>query len=159
MTISRTRGVILTLILITLAVGASAQDIRARVQGLVSDPTGGVLPGATVVLKNDGTGVTNTHTTNKDGRYLFDFVESGTYSVSAELAGFKTTVQKSVRVQQRGDVTVDLKLEVGGIEETVTVSSIPPTCILRSTVTSPRCWTRTPVCTVVLNPASSALTE
>ena len=45
MTISRTRGVILTLILITLAVGASAQDIRARVQGLVSDTTGGIMPG------------------------------------------------------------------------------------------------------------------
>ena len=107
--------------------GASAQDIRARVQGLVSDPTGGVLPGATVVLKNDGTGVTATRTTNTDGRYLFDFVESGTYSVSAELAGFKTTVQKDVRVQQRGDVTVDLKLEVGGIEETVTVTEATPT--------------------------------
>ena len=42
---------------------------------------------------------------------------------------------------------------------TVTVSSMPPTSSLRSTVTSPRCWMRTPFCTVVLNPASSALTE
>ena len=61
------------------------------------------------------------------GRYLFDFVESGTYSLSAELSGFKTVVQKSVRVQQRGDVTVDLKLEVGGIEETVTVTEATTT--------------------------------
>ena len=48
---------------------------------------------------------------------------------------------------------------VGVASVTVTVSSMPPTSNLRSTVTSPRCWTRTPVCTVVLNPVSSALTE
>ena len=107
-----------------LAAGAaSAQDIRARVQGLVSDPSGGVLPG------RDRRPDERRHGSRRppgrrtrDGRYLFDFVESGTYSVSAELTGFKTTVQKSVRVQQRGDITVDLKLEVGGIEETVTVT-------------------------------------
>jgi hypothetical protein len=127
MTMSRPRGVILTLLLTMLAVGASAQDIRARVQGLVSDTTGGILPGATVVLTNDGTGISASRTSNADGRYLFDFVESGTYSVSAELAGFKTTVQKNIRVQQRGDVTVDLKLEVGGIEETITVTQPTPT--------------------------------
>ena len=123
MSTSRTRGALVALFLILLAAStASAQDIRARLQGLVSDPTGGVLPGATVVLTNDGTGVAATRITNADGRYLFDFVESGTYTVSAELTGFKTTVQKNVRVQQRGDVTVDMKLEVGGIEETVTVT-------------------------------------
>ena len=127
MSTSSWRSAILALALVTAAVSASAQDIRARLQGLVSDPSGGVLPGATVVLTNDGTGVKNTRTTNADGRYLFDFVESGTYSVSAELTGFKTTVQTGVRVQQRGDITVDLKLEVGGIEETVTVTEATPT--------------------------------
>jgi hypothetical protein len=125
-TLSR-RSAILALTLVTAAASTSAQDIRARVQGLVSDPSGGVLPGTTVVLTNDGTGVAATRTTNADGRFLFDFVESGTYSVSAELTGFKTTVQKSVRIQQRGDVTVDLKLEVGGIEETVTVTEATTT--------------------------------
>ena len=127
MSTSSRRGAILALALVIAAASASAQDIRARVQGLVSDPSGGVLPGATVVLTNDGTGVTATRTTSASGRYLFDFVESGTYSVSAELTGFKTTVQKSVRVQQRGDVTVDLKLEVGGIEETITVTEATTT--------------------------------
>jgi len=128
MSTSRARGAVIALVLILLAAGsASAQDIRARLQGLVSDTSGGVLPGATVVLTNDGTGVAATRTTNADGRYLFDFVESGTYSVSAGLAGFKTTLQKRVRVQQRGDLTVDLKLELGGIEETVTVTEATTT--------------------------------
>ena len=115
--------VALALGLALLGAGAtSAQDVRARVQGLVTDSSGGVLPGASVVLTNEGTGVAVTRTTNADGRFLFDFVESGTYSVTAGISGFKTTVQKNVRVQQRGDVTVDVKLEVGGLEETVTVT-------------------------------------
>jgi hypothetical protein len=128
MSASRTKGVLAVVVLLQLAVGvASAQDVRARVQGVVSDPSGGVLPGVAVVLTNDGTGVAARRPTNADGRYLFDFVESGTYSVSAELSGFKTTVQKGVRVLQRGDVTVDLELEVGVVEDTVTVTAATPT--------------------------------
>ena len=67
MSTSSRRGAILALALVTAAASASAQDIRARVQGLVSDPSGGVLPGATVVLTNDGTGVAATRTTNATG--------------------------------------------------------------------------------------------
>jgi hypothetical protein len=127
MSTSRWRSAI-ALVLILLAAGAaSAQDIRARVQGMVSDSSGGVLPGATVVLTNDGTAVAQTRTTGANGRFLFDFVESGTYSLSAELAGFKTTVQKGFRVQQRGDLTVDLTLDIGGLEETVIVTEATTT--------------------------------
>jgi hypothetical protein len=128
MSTSTRRRAILALCLITLAAaGTSAQDVRARLQGLVTDTSGGILPGASVVLTNDGTGVAATRTTNPDGRYLFDFIESGTYTVSTELAGFKTAVQKNIRVQQRGDITVDVRLEVGGIEETITVTESPVT--------------------------------
>ncbi len=125
MSSSRTRSALAALVLTTLAAAAGAQDVRARLQGLVADSGGGVLPGVSVVLTNDGTGVASTRTTNIDGRYLFDFVESGTYTLSADLTGFKTAVQKNIRVQQRGDITVDVKLEIGGIEETVTVTETP----------------------------------
>ncbi|HEX9093668.1 MAG TPA: carboxypeptidase-like regulatory domain-containing protein, partial [Coriobacteriia bacterium] len=124
---SRRRGAIALGLILLAAGAASAQDVRARVQGLVSDSSGGVLPGASVVLTNDGTGVSVTRTTSATGRFLFDFVESGTYSLRAELAGFKAVVQKNVRVQQRGDVTVDMRLDVGGIEETVTVTEATTT--------------------------------
>ena len=60
------------------------------------------------------------------GHYLFDFVEPGTYTLTAELEGFKKAEQKNVRVQQRGDVTVELILAIGGISETVTVEAAPP---------------------------------
>ncbi len=66
--------------LILLALPASAQDYRARVQGKVIDSSQAVLPGVTVTLSNDATGVVVTRATDPAGRFLFDFVEPGTYT-------------------------------------------------------------------------------
>jgi Carboxypeptidase regulatory-like domain len=110
---------------LALPTTAPAQDYRARVQGSVADESGGALPGATVTLRNDGTGVAVTRTTNGEGRYVFDFVDPGKYTVVAELQGFRTIEQKNVVVQQRGDVTADLKMAVGGLEERLVVEASP----------------------------------
>ncbi|MBE3073172.1 MAG: carboxypeptidase regulatory-like domain-containing protein, partial [Acidobacteria bacterium] len=107
--------------LLALAASAGAQDYRARVQGTVVDTSKGVLPGVNVTLKNDATGVGSTRQTDAAGHYIFDFVQPGTYTVSAELDGFKRGEEKAIRVQQRGDVTSNFTLEVGAIQETVTV--------------------------------------
>lgn len=107
---------------------AHAQDYRGRLQGLVTDASQGALPGVTVTLTNDATGVAADRVTDAQGRYLFDFVEPGGYTVTAALSGFKTASQKNIRMSQRGDVTVDLRLEVGGIEETVVVT-VPPVAV------------------------------
>ena len=106
---------------LVLAVPAGAQDYRARVQGVVVDSSQGALPGVTVTLTNDARAVAVTRVTDATGRYLFDFVDPGTYTIVSELAGFKKSEQKGVRVQQRGDVTIDFMLELGTLEETVTV--------------------------------------
>lgn len=108
-----------------VAATAHAQDSRGRVQGLVSDTSGAIVPGASVVLTNDATGIAATRTTNADGRYLFDYVDPGTYTLAVSLAGFSTSIQKNVLAQQRADVTVDVKLAVGGIDEMVTVTESP----------------------------------
>lgn len=104
---------------------AAAQDYRGKVQGVVADVNGGAIPGAQVVLHNDATGVDGTRQTNESGRYIFDFVDPGTYTVTVELAGFKKFEQKNIVVQQRGDVTADVKLEAGGVTEVVTVEAPP----------------------------------
>jgi hypothetical protein len=108
-----------------LAVPAGAQDYRARVQGVVTDTSQAVLPGATVTLANNATGVATTRVSDSDGRYLFDFVEPGIYTVRAELSGFKKAEQQNVRVPQRGNVTVNLSAELGSIEEMITVMAPP----------------------------------
>jgi hypothetical protein len=116
-------GIAITVLL--LGPPASAQDYRARVQGTVMDASKAVLPGVTVTLINAATGVKTDRVTDDKGRYLFDFVDPGDYSITAELSGFKRADQKNVRVSQRGDVSVDLLLEIGGLEETVTVEAAP----------------------------------
>ena len=111
---------------LALAVGpALAQDVRARVQGLVTDSTQGVIAGAVVLLINEGTNVTASTTTNNNGQYLFDFVIAGNYSVSVEHPGFRKFVQKNILVQSRGDITVDARLDVGATSEQVTVEASP----------------------------------
>jgi len=118
-------GLTLLACVLALAPAAGAQDYRARVQGTVLDESKGVMPGVTVTLINDATGVKSDRVTDDRGHYLFDFVEPGGYSVTAELQGFKKADQKNVRVAQRGDATVDLTLVIGGIAETVTVEAAP----------------------------------
>ncbi len=113
------------LLLFALAVSAFAQDTRARVQGLVKDPSGAVVAGANVTLTNDNTGVRAQQTTNQSGQYLFDFVLPGTYTVSVEMTGFREFVQKGVLVQARGDVTVNATIELGNTRDVVTVEATP----------------------------------
>jgi len=103
----------------------AAQDYRGKVQGSVTDENGGAIPGASVVLRNVKTGVEVTRASDKDGHYIFDFVEPGDYVVVIEQTGFKKAVQENVKVQVRSDITVDLKLAVGGVQETVTVEAPP----------------------------------
>jgi hypothetical protein len=126
MSTARFRIALGAILLLAVAAGtAQAQEFRGRVQGIVADTTGAVVPGVGVVLRNDNTGVEVSRSTNKDGWYLFDYVDPGTYTLSAALSGFKTELRKGVRVQQRADLTVDFKLEVGSLVETVSVTEAP----------------------------------
>ena len=108
-----------------LATPALGQEYRGRVQGSLTDETQLAVPGAQVTLRNDATGVTVTRTTGPEGRYLFDYVDPGTYTLTAELSGFATVVQRNVLVQARGDVTADVTMKVAGLAETVTVDAQP----------------------------------
>lgn len=107
------------------AAPATAQDYRARVQGTATDSSQSALPGAAVTLLNEATGVAATTTTDEQGRYVFDFIEPGMNAVSASLGGFKAVELKNIRIQQRQTLTVDLSLEVGGVEERVVVEAPP----------------------------------
>ncbi len=116
-------GLVFGACLLALAAPAAAQDYRARVQGSVMDESRAALPGATVTLINEETAVKAFRVTDAQGRYLFDFVDPGTYVISAELEGFKKAEQKGIRVQQRGDLNADLTLQIGTLAETITVQA------------------------------------
>ncbi len=108
--------------LILTATLVTGQDYRGRVQGTVKDSTDAVIPGATVTLRNINTGVAAVRTTSGTGLYIFDLVEPGTYSLTAENPGFSKFVQENVPVAARADITVDAILKTGDILETVTVA-------------------------------------
>jgi hypothetical protein len=112
-------------VLLTIVSSVVAQDYRGKVQGLVTDEAGSGIPGAHAVLLNVKTGVEVTREANGDGHFIFDFVEPGEYRVVVEQTGFKKSVQENVIVRNRSDITVDLKLSVGGVQETVTVEAPP----------------------------------
>ena len=118
--------------LMLFAPGATAQDYRGRVQGTVLDSTQSALPGTTITMVNDATGVAVTFVADQDGRYIFDFVDPGVYTITGELQGFKKAQQRNVRVPQRGSVTADLTLEIGGVEERVVVEAAPVTVQFKS---------------------------
>src|SRR5262249_8475968 len=107
--------------LLVMSALARAQDYRGKAQGQVTDANNAALAGASVTLRNVGTGVEVTRQTNSEGRYIFDFVESGAYSIIVEANGFKKYEQRNITVQNRGDVTVDARLEIGGATEGITV--------------------------------------
>ncbi len=105
-----------------------AQDYRAKVQGVVTDASGASVAGARLTLRNLNAGTESTQLSNAQGQYVFNFVEPGTYSVVAELQGFTKFIQANIPVQTRGDVTVNVSLTLGSVNEimNVTASDVAP---------------------------------
>ena len=99
-----------------------AQTSTGRISGTVADASGAVLPGATVNVEQERTGLTRTSTTDKDGAYLFASLPIGTYTVSAEMQGFRKQVKSGYVLVADGRVTADFSLPVGQMSETVEVT-------------------------------------
>jgi trimeric autotransporter adhesin len=107
-----------------LAAGAAsvaAQGFAGGLRGVVKDANG-VVPGAEVTLTNEGTSAARTVTSNDQGVYAFENVLPGTYTVKVALTGFKTLERGGVRVGTQQVLTLDLSLEVGQVQETITVT-------------------------------------
>jgi hypothetical protein len=107
-------------------VPAHAQATRGQLLGTIADQSGGALPGATVTATETRTGVVHTTVANATGNYTFPNLPDGIYNVKGELQGFKTVVREAVRVAVNTTVRIDLALQVGGLEETVTVTGETP---------------------------------
>jgi hypothetical protein len=105
---------------------AHAQAIRGSLLGSVTDQSGAALPGVTVIITESSTNASRETVTNETGNYTFPNLAGGVYTVKAELAGFKSTIRGNVRVSVNTSVRIDLSLEVGTLEETVTVSGESP---------------------------------
>jgi outer membrane receptor protein involved in Fe transport len=116
----------LVLVLLLCAPGAFAQAVRGGLLGNIVDPAGLALPGVTVTVTETNTNISSTTTTNESGYYTFPSLKDGTYRVAAELSGFKKVVREGVIVDVNTTVRVDLKMEVGAVQESVTVTGESP---------------------------------
>src|SRR5688500_5272846 len=121
-----TRAFLRTLLCALMAISATitpafAQGTTASLSGVVTDTAGGVVPGATVIVKNTGTNVTLETVTNSSGAFSFAAMDSGTYTVTVSLQGFKTAVITDVRIVTGVAANITPKLEVGSLSENVEV--------------------------------------
>jgi hypothetical protein len=104
----------------------------ATLTGSVTDASGAVLPGATVTVAGETLiGGTRSVQTDANGVYRFPALPPGAYKVNVELSGFKT-ISQDVRLQLGETITVDAKLEVGGVQESVTVTGESPVIDVKS---------------------------
>jgi len=105
---------------------ALAQDSRGVILGTLTDSTGGILPGVSVSVTNEGTNVAVNLVTDSKGAYQARNLNSGTYSVTAKLDGFKTAVKRGVEVRVGDAIPINLTLSTGGISEVVVVTAEAP---------------------------------
>ena len=85
-------------VFLLVAVSTYAQTVGAGLQGTVTDATAAVLPGATVIVKNSGTGTSIELLTDERGRYLAPLLQSGEYEVQVSLAGFQSVSRRGIRL-------------------------------------------------------------
>jgi hypothetical protein len=122
---SLARLVFLTALVSLVATSAFAQGaaVTGAITGTVVDRDQGVVPGATVEIKNNATGVAQTVVTNSSGAYSFPGLSIGTYTVTVTLSGFKTFVHTEVRLTAGGVANLRAVLEVGQLTEQVNVKA------------------------------------
>jgi hypothetical protein len=126
-------GAFLTLLLCALPLARpAAQDFRGAVEGRITDDQGAAVPGVTVTVTNVETNIPSTGTSNDNGNYAVPFLTPGVYKVVVELTGFKKVERDQVQVRVGDRLALDFKLEVGAVEEVVSVSASAPLLETRS---------------------------
>ena len=117
---------LLLLILAVAALPARAQQGVAEIRGRVTDSSGGALPGVSVTVRNQASGIFRQGVSTADGTYFLAGVVPGQYEVTAEISGFRKYSHKDIRLEVGKTATVDIRLEVGGVTEELTVSAEAP---------------------------------
>lgn len=117
----------LGLITALFEIHAAAQVLYGSISGTISDPSGAVVPNATVTITNESTGAARNVTANEQGDYAFRDVLPGPYTVSVEPTGnFAKFTQNGIQVQVNLAIRVDVTLQPGSVTAQVVVNTAPP---------------------------------
>src|SRR5215813_10113786 len=98
-----------------------SQTATGRIVGTVSDPTGALIPGASITVTNVNTQVANDTITNEQGLYQAPLLPIGTYTVTANMPGFQKAVTKPEKLEINQSLRIDIKMVVGARNEEVVV--------------------------------------
>jgi len=120
------RALTVVVMLFSLVPRAAAQRTTATFAGIVTDPSGGVLPGTDVELTNEGTGIVERQVTSVTGEFIFNYVPGGTYTLTITLSGFRTNRTSGIVLGAAQNLRRTFQLEVGAMEESITVSGDSP---------------------------------
>jgi hypothetical protein len=116
-------SVFATLFILLMASSLSGQAFSGTVVGTVIDQTGAAVADATVIVTNEGTGLTRTSITNAQGQFRADSFPTGNLSISVEHPGFVKLVRSGLRLTAADTITVNLELAVGNVTQTVDVNA------------------------------------
>ena len=122
------RGIVVCL-LAMCCVAFFSPDLLAQtadIVGTVKDPTGAVLPGVSMTVKNTGTGLTREIVTNETGDFTVPLLPIGSYEISAELPGFKTATKSGITLKIDDRIRVDFSLEIGNVSDKIVVMETAP---------------------------------
>src|SRR5690242_8452763 len=103
-----------------------SQDTRGSIVGRITDASGAVVPGATIVVTNPATAAKSTVTTNPDGIYRVPLLQPGKYQIEVTSSGFKKAIRNEVEVRVADRIDINIALEIGASEQAVTVVSENP---------------------------------
>lgn len=103
--------------------GAWAQNVYAKIQGVVTDPSGAAAPGVKLIATNTGTNVEYNAVSSKDGNYVFLNLPPGNYTVKASGEGFRTVTSTSITLAVDQVYVLNLRMELGALSEAVTVEA------------------------------------
>ena len=120
------RAVVSTFFFFATLSMAWAQGNVGTLNGTVLDATGAVIPGASVTVTDNATGVENRATTTSAGAYTLPYLPQGTYTIRVTAAGFRTATAENVTLRAAQILTVNINMELGQVNEQVTVSATPP---------------------------------
>lgn len=110
-------------VLLSIPLGLHAQQYSGTIVGTVTDSSNAAVPGATVTVTNTGTGHSQSVTSGGAGEFTFAQLPIGTYEVHVKMANFKEYVETGVVVHTSTNTQVNAVLQVGGAQQTVTVSA------------------------------------
>jgi hypothetical protein len=113
-------------IVVLTAVSARGQVATGSLSGVVTDPNGALVPGAVVAATNDATGLRNETTTTEAGLYVMASLPVGIYTVTVEKVGFSKLSRGNIEIRIAQRLDLDLTLELGDVQQTVTVSAEAP---------------------------------